>query len=110
MAGEQNSFTPASGPPAGSADRGSAARHRKGSEWDLMDNLAPGSTYPIKPKRHEGALSKRRKWPLKDSDFALTGCIIQTLANVEGGTGKPKERKRGHFTVCRSIGTTFGTS
>lgn len=42
-----------------------SASRRKGSEWEILDNLDPGSTYPIRPRRHEGTLSKKRKWPLK---------------------------------------------
>jgi len=38
---------------------------RKGSEWEILGNLEKGVSYTIKPKRHEGWLSKRRKWPLK---------------------------------------------
>eukprot|EP00090_Calanus_glacialis_P045445 TRINITY_DN8436_c0_g1_i1.p1 TRINITY_DN8436_c0_g1~~TRINITY_DN8436_c0_g1_i1.p1 ORF type:complete len:909 (+),score=338.09 TRINITY_DN8436_c0_g1_i1:70-2796(+) len=38
---------------------------RKGSEWEILGNLEKGVTYTIKPKKYEGYLSKRRKWPLK---------------------------------------------
>jgi len=38
---------------------------RKGSEWEILVNLEKGVEYTIKPKRYEGFLSKRRKWPLK---------------------------------------------
>ncbi len=38
---------------------------RKGSEWEILGSLEKGVAYSIKPKRHEGFLSKRRKWPLK---------------------------------------------
>ena len=30
-----------------------------------MGNLEKGASYTIKPKKHEGYFSKRRKWPLK---------------------------------------------
>jgi len=38
---------------------------RKGSEWEILANLEKGASYTIKPKKHEGYFSKRRKWPLK---------------------------------------------
>jgi len=38
---------------------------RKGSEWEILGNLEKGVAYTIKPKKYEGCLSKRRKWPLK---------------------------------------------
>ena len=38
---------------------------RKGSEWEILGNLEKGTSYNIKPKKHEGYLSKRKKWPLK---------------------------------------------
>ena len=38
---------------------------RKGSEWEILGNLEKGTSYNIKPKRHEGYLNKRKKWPLK---------------------------------------------
>ena len=38
---------------------------RKGSEWEILGNLEKGVSYTIKPKKHEGYLYKRRKWPLK---------------------------------------------
>ena len=44
--------------------RGSVAR-RKGSEWEILGNLEHGTSYSIKPRRYEGFMSKKRKWPLK---------------------------------------------
>jgi len=41
------------------------AGKRKGSEWEILGNLEKGVAYTIKPKKYEGYLSKRRKWPLK---------------------------------------------
>lgn len=41
------------------------AGKRKGSEWEILGNLEKGVSYNIKPKKYEGYLSKRRKWPLK---------------------------------------------
>ena len=38
---------------------------RKGSEWEILGNLEKGVAYTIKPKKHEGYLHKRRKWPLR---------------------------------------------
>jgi len=50
-------------------DRDSAVSRRtgkrKGSEWEILANLEKGVSYTIKPKKHEGYFSKRRKWPLK---------------------------------------------
>jgi len=50
-----------------SLSRGTSARSgkRKGSEWEILGNLEKGVSYTIKPKKYEGWLSKRRKWPLK---------------------------------------------
>ena len=38
---------------------------RKGSEWEILGNLEKGVSYTIKPKKHQGYLYKRKKWPLK---------------------------------------------
>ena len=38
---------------------------RKGSEWEILGNLEKGTGYAIVPKKREGYLHKRRKWPLK---------------------------------------------
>jgi len=38
---------------------------RKGSEWEILGNLEKGVSYTIRPRRHEGFMHKRRKWPLK---------------------------------------------
>ena len=38
---------------------------RKGSEWEILGNLEKGVAYTIKPKKHDGYLHKRRKWPLR---------------------------------------------
>ena len=38
---------------------------RKGSEWEILGSLEQGVPYGIKPKKQEGYLAKRRKWPLK---------------------------------------------
>ena len=44
--------------------RGSVQR-RKGSEWEILGNLEHGTSYAVKPRRYEGFMSKKRKWPLK---------------------------------------------
>ena len=46
-------------------DTTARAGKRKGSEWEILGNLEKGVSYTIKPKRYEGHLFKRRKWPLK---------------------------------------------
>ena len=38
---------------------------RKGSEWEILGDLEKGMSYNIKPKKYEGYLNKRKKWPLK---------------------------------------------
>ena len=38
---------------------------RKGSEWEILGSLDKGAQYSIKPKKKEGYMSKKRKWPLK---------------------------------------------
>ena len=43
----------------------SSTSKRKGSEWEILRSLEKGQDYLIKPKKHEGYLSKKRKWPLK---------------------------------------------
>jgi len=43
----------------------SRQRRRKDSKWEILTSLEPGTTYNIKPKKLEGYLAKRRKWPLK---------------------------------------------
>ena len=40
---------------------------RKGSEWEILANLDPQNQkqFAVKPRKYEGHLSKKRKWPLK---------------------------------------------
>lgn len=38
---------------------------RKGSEWEILGSLERGTDYTIVPKKKEGYLMKRRKWPMK---------------------------------------------
>ena len=38
---------------------------RKGSEWEILGSLEQGVAYGITPKKQEGYMAKRRKWPLK---------------------------------------------
>jgi hypothetical protein len=38
---------------------------RHDSKWEILTSLEVGTPYTIKPKRLEGILTKRRKWPLK---------------------------------------------
>jgi hypothetical protein len=40
-------------------------RRRKDSKWEILTSLEPGTAYNIKPKKLEGFLAKKRKWPLK---------------------------------------------
>ena len=42
-----------------------SVQKRKGSEWEILGNLEHGVSYAIKPRRYEGFMSKKRKWPLK---------------------------------------------
>ena len=38
---------------------------RKDSKWEILTNLESGTPYNIKPKKMEGMLTKKRKWPMK---------------------------------------------
>ena len=38
---------------------------RKDSKWEILTNLEPGTQYSILPKKMEGLLTKKRKWPMK---------------------------------------------
>ena len=61
---------------------------RKDSKWEVLTNLETGTQYTILPKKSEGYLAKRRRWPLKgwhkryvcqkmpDKVMAV-GCIIK---------------------------------
>ena len=62
-----SNYSPSTGTESLSRVGGTSGRStkRKGSEWEILGNLEKGVAYTIKPKRHEGWLSKRRKWPLK---------------------------------------------
>ena len=39
--------------------------HRKESKWEILTNLESGTPYNIKPKKMEGLLTKKRKFPMK---------------------------------------------
>lgn len=47
-----------------SVGRGSR-RRSLGADWEILGSLEEGVAYSIRPKRQEGFLSKKRKWPLK---------------------------------------------
>ena len=57
------------GPNSDNVSRASEAepkqRRRKDSKWEILTSLDPGTSYSIRPKKLEGFLAKRRKWPLK---------------------------------------------
>ena len=38
---------------------------RKDSKWEILTNLESGQNYNILPKKTEGLLTKKRKWPMK---------------------------------------------
>ena len=38
---------------------------RKDSKWEILTNLEAGQNYSILPKKIEGLLTKKRKWPMK---------------------------------------------
>ncbi len=40
-------------------------RARKDSKWEILTSLDPGTQYSIRPRKLEGSLAKKRKWPLK---------------------------------------------
>ena len=45
---------------------------RKDSKWEILSNLENGQQYNIMPKKTEGILTKKRKWPMKGSCFYLS--------------------------------------
>ena len=44
---------------------------RKDSKWEILTNLEAGQNYSILPKKIEGLLTKKRKWPMKGTFFFL---------------------------------------
>ncbi|XP_040574708.1 oxysterol-binding protein-related protein 3 [Lepeophtheirus salmonis] len=76
---------------------------RKGSEWEILGSLEKGIEYNIKPKKHEGYLSKRRKWPLKGWHkryFSLYGGILtygKTASDIARG------RTHGRIDVGQAV-------
>ena len=48
-------------------DQRSSSRglRRRDSKWEVLSNLESGTQYTIRPKKSEGYLAKRRRWPLK---------------------------------------------
>ena len=70
LSGKEMTREPGDDQPTDSLQRSSESTSirsgkRKGSEWEILGNLEKGTSYNIKPKKHEGYLSKRKKWPLK---------------------------------------------
>jgi hypothetical protein len=65
---------------------------RKGSEWEILGNLEKGVSYTIRPRRHEGCMHKRRKWPLKGwtKRFFLleTGSLTYAKSQVDLARGR----------------------
>ena len=43
----------------------SKGMRRRDSKWEVLSNLESGTQYTIRPKKSEGYLAKRRRWPLK---------------------------------------------
>ena len=66
---------------------------RKGSEWEILGNLehggVGGTSYmpPAKPRRYEGFMSKKRKWPLKGwhKRYFIFFCLIAQPLFYRGG-------------------------
>jgi len=76
---------------------------RKGSEWEILGNLEKGVSYTIKPKKHEGYLYKRKKWPLKGWHkrfFAIEQGFF-TYAKTE--TDMNRGRTLGRFNIGVSV-------
>ena len=46
-------------------DAQKSKHQRKDSKWEILTNLDSGTVYNIKPKKMEGLLTKKRKWPMK---------------------------------------------
>lgn len=53
------------GHPDSDESKPSRHRRRKDSKWEILTSLDPGTSYNIQPKKIDGFLLKRRKWPLK---------------------------------------------
>jgi len=76
---------------------------RKGSEWEILANLEKGVHYTIKPKRYEGYLSKRRKWPLKGwhKRFFVMEQGVLTYAKTK--TDIARGRTLGKFNIGETV-------
>jgi hypothetical protein len=45
--------------------RGKSKKRSRRSDWEILEGLKEGQTYDRVPKKFEGFILKKRKWPLK---------------------------------------------
>ncbi|CAH1788055.1 unnamed protein product [Owenia fusiformis] len=79
------------GPPA--AQQGKKLRHQKTmGEWEIIEGLKEGQTYQKKPRKFEGYLMKRRKWPMKGwhKRYFVLDSGIMTYAKTPSDIAKGK--------------------
>ena len=62
--GAATTATAASEPPK-PPPRGRGKRKSRRSDWEILEGLKEGQTYDRVPKKFEGFVLKKRKWPLK---------------------------------------------
>ena len=55
---------------------------RKDSKWEILTNLEAGQNYSILPKKIEGLLTKKRKWPMKGTFKKQMYIFFVTITGV----------------------------
>nr|XP_037283078.1 oxysterol-binding protein-related protein 6-like isoform X2 [Rhipicephalus microplus] len=83
-------------------------RRRRAADWEIMQGLRTGQRCDDKPKKFEGYLLKRRKWPLKGWHKRFFCLEKGILTYAKSSTDMAKGKNHGSVDLGLSVISTKG--
>uniref|UniRef100_A0A131YP84 Oxysterol binding protein 3 n=1 Tax=Rhipicephalus appendiculatus TaxID=34631 RepID=A0A131YP84_RHIAP len=85
-----------------------SSRRRRAADWEIMQGLRTGQRCDDKPKKFEGYLLKRRKWPLKGWHKRFFCLEKGILTYAKSSTDMAKGKNHGSVDLGLSVISTKG--
>lgn len=85
---------------------GSSSRRRRAADWEIMQGLRTGQRCDDKPRKFEGYLLKRRKWPLKGWHKRFFCLEKGILTYAKSSTDMAKGKNHGSVDLGLSVIST----
>ncbi|KAK8768822.1 hypothetical protein V5799_014715, partial [Amblyomma americanum] len=93
-------------PEAPAATTAGSSRRRRAADWEIMQGLRTGQRCDDKPRKFEGYLLKRRKWPLKGWHKRFFCLEKGILTYAKSSTDMAKGKNHGSVDLGLSVIST----